>query len=487
MANGDKANLKSFPVLVVDDERDNLDTFRFNFRRVFTLHTADSAAAALQILDDVDPAVVVTDQRMPKVTGIEFLKKVAERKPDVVGIILTAFTDVDVLMEAVNMGQVYRYITKPWDSREVKAVLMQAIELFRLKQENQRLAEQLKQYAGYLDFQSHSAFDFGNIVGESEPLRQVLAQVEQVAPTNSTVLLRGETGTGKEMVARAVHLNSERVDKPFVAVNCAALPSDLLESELFGHEKGSFTGAIGQRKGRFELADGGTLFLDEIGDLPMEVQVKLLRVLQEREFERVGGTRPISVAVRFVSATNRNLEQMVEQGTFRQDLYYRINVFPVHLPPLRDRGQDIVLLAEHFLDKFARENRRGNLTLSDDARAALMTGAWPGNVRELQNVMERAAIISSGQEIAADDLNFGQRPAGPSAAKPAAGGGPSTAAGNLKVRLEEEERASIENAITGSGGNIAAAARALGINRSTLYFRIKKLGLDHLLPNRIMG
>ena len=478
-------DLQSFPILVVDDEQDNLDAFRFNFRKLFDMQTATGAAEAMELLGETDFAVVVTDQRMPRKTGIELLKDVAEVRPDAVGIIVTAYTDVEVLIEAVNMGQVYRYITKPWDSREVKSVLTQAIERFHLRRDNQRLSDQLRQYAGYLDFQSHSAFDFGNIVGESDALKQVLTRVEQVATTNATVLLRGETGTGKEMVARAIHLNSDRAEMPFVAVNCAALPTELLESELFGHEKGSFTGAIAQRKGRFELADGGTLFLDEIGDLPMEVQVKLLRVLQEREFDRVGGTAPIKVDVRLVSATNRDLEEMVEQTIFRQDLYYRLNVFPISLPPLRERGDDVVLLAEHFLEKFARLHGRPPLPVAPDARAALATYPWTGNVRELQNIMERAVIVASGQTIEAADLEFSGTRLAPA---PASGGEgaaePREAGSSLRARLEDEERESISRAIESSGGNIAAAARALGINRSTLYFRIKKLRLNHMLPTR---
>jgi two-component system response regulator AtoC len=478
-------DLRRYPVLVVDDEQDNLDAFRFNFRKQFELKTALSGAEALEILRENEVAVIVTDQRMPQMTGLEFLKQAAQVQPDAVGIIVTAFTDVDVLVEAINLGQVYRYIAKPWDSREVKGVLVQAVERFHLARENRRLAEQLKEYAGYLDYQAHSAFDFGAIVGESEALQEVLKRVEQVASTSSTVLLRGETGTGKEMVARAVHLNSDRGDRPFIAVNCAALPAELLESELFGHEKGAFTGAIAQRKGRFELADGGTIFLDEVGELPMEVQVKLLRVLQEREFERVGGGQPIKVDVRVISATNRDLEALVEQGRFREDLYYRLNVFPIQLPPLRERGQDVLLLAEHFLEKFVRLNRRGPTELAPDARAALMAHGWPGNVREVQNVIERAAIVAEGGALAAGDLDFGRRarsapgPAPAPAATTAVGGKP------LRARLAEEERASIVRAIEGSGGNIAAAARALGINRSTLYFRIKKFELDHLLPNRL--
>ncbi|MEO8842078.1 MAG: sigma-54 dependent transcriptional regulator, partial [Kofleriaceae bacterium] len=290
-------DVKRYPILVVDDEQDNLDAFRFNFRKTFDILTATSGAEALAILAEKNVAVIVTDQRMPKMTGVELLREVRAKTPETVGIILTAFTDVDVLIEAINLGQVYRYITKPWDAKEVRGVMQYAIERYHLQAENKRLAAQLSEYTGYLNQQLHGEFDFGNIIGESGALREVLAKVEQVAPTFSTVLLRGETGTGKELVAHAIHINSPREEKPFVRVNCAALAPGVLESELFGHEKGSFTGAMERRRGRFELADGGTLFLDEVGDLPMEVQIKLLRTLQERELERVGGNETIKVDV----------------------------------------------------------------------------------------------------------------------------------------------------------------------------------------------
>ena len=288
------------PVLVVDDEPDNLDAIRFNFGKSFSLLPAGSGEEALALVKQHDIAVIVTDQRMPRMTGLELLKAAREIRPDAVGIIVTAFTDVDVLIEAINLGRIYRYVTKPWDAKELRGILTHAIERYQLVRENRRLNEQLQQYAGVLASDAHSAFNFGAIVGDSPPLREVLVRVEQVAQTSSTVLLRGETGTGKEMVARAIHINSARESRPFVRVNCAALAPGVLESELFGHEKGAFTGAVARRLGRFELADGGTLFLDEVGDLPADVQVKLLRVLQEREFERVGGAETVKVDVRVV-------------------------------------------------------------------------------------------------------------------------------------------------------------------------------------------
>ncbi len=367
------------------------------------------------------------------------------------------------------------------------------------RRENKRLAAQLAEYTGYLNQQLHGEFDFGNIIGESAALREVLAKVEQVAPTASTVLLRGETGTGKELVAHAIHINSPREEKPFVRVNCAALAPGVLESELFGHEKGSFTGAMERRRGRFELADGGTLFLDEVGDLPMEVQIKLLRTLQEREFERVGGTETIKVDVRVVSATNRNLEKMIEDGEFREDLYYRLNVFPINLPPLRDRLDDLPVLVDHFVDQVRAPDGRRAVAGSPPRRMAkLREYNWPGNVRELENIIERAMILARGTPLAAVHLDFGRRVVTQSAANqsgsvpvvaPASSSGPALAPAedgkSLAERLLDSERKEIVAAVEKSRGNIASAARMLGINRSTLYYRLRKHGLEHLLPTKV--
>jgi DNA-binding NtrC family response regulator len=489
-------DLKKYPILIVDDEADNLDAFRFNFRKTFSVLTAGGGADALALLADNDVAVVVSDQRMPKMTGLELLREAEKLRPDAVGIILTAFTDVDVLIDAINLGHIYRYITKPWDSKELRGTLMQAIERFHLVRDNRRMQSQLEDYTGYLNREIHGAFDFGNIIGDSAALRDVLAKVEQVGPTASTVLLRGETGTGKELVAHAIHINSPRESKPFVRVNCAALAPGILESELFGHEKGAFTGAVSRRPGRFELADGGTLFLDEIGDLPMEVQIKLLRVLQEQEFERVGGAETLEVDVRVVSATNRDLETMIEDGSFREDLYYRLNVFPIVLPPLRDRVEDLRALVDHFLAKYALRAGKKITGFSDDAVDKLRSYSWPGNVRELENVVERALIVARGSKVEAHDFDFGRR-AVTSGVSPIVGGdesGPASipravhggdASRPLGERLRDEEKREIVAAVDRSNGNIAGAARMLGINRSTLYYRLRKHGLEHLLPTKV--
>ena len=477
---------KKYKVMVVDDEPDNLDAFRFNFKKSFDILSATSGIEALELLKQHDVAVIVTDQRMPKMTGLELLKQAVEHRPDAVGIIVTAFTDIDVLIDSINLGHIYRYITKPWDAKEVHGVLTHALERFHLQRENQRLLDQLQQYTGYLDREIHSAFDFGQIIGDSPALKDVLQKVEQVAPTGSTVLLRGETGTGKELVAHAIHINSPRETHPFVRVSCAALAPGVLESELFGHEKGAFTGATDRRAGRFELAAGGTLFLDEVGDLPMEVQIKLLRALQEREFERVGGHETISVDVRVVSATNRNLEDMIKNGTFREDLYYRLNVFPIALPPLRKRLEDLPVLVDHFVSKFARRTNKPVVSLSPQAHSKLGSYSWPGNVRELENIVERAMIVVTGSQIEPQDLAFGgdETPSAP-ANSPAVSDIAQTDDGgrSLGQRLRDEERREIIAAIEGAN-NIAAAARTLGINRSTLYYRLRKHGLEHLLPKK---
>jgi DNA-binding NtrC family response regulator len=483
-------DLAKSPVLVVDDEQDNLDAFRFNFGKSFQLLYASSGEQALDLGRQNDIAAVVTDQRMPRMTGLELLRVVRDVRPEAIGIIVTAFTDVDVLIEAINLGRIYRYVTKPWDAKEMRGILSQAVERFRLGRENRRLQEQLGEYAGMLASEAHGAFDFGAIVGDSPALRDVLVRVEQVAQTAATVLLRGETGTGKEMVARAIHINSAREARPFIKVNCAALAPGVLESELFGHEKGAFTGAVARRPGRFELAEGGTLFLDEIGDVPLDVQVKLLRVLQEREFERVGGTETVKVDVRVVSATHRDLERQIAAGTFREDLYYRLNVFPIVLPPLRDRASDIALLGDHFVAKYARSFGKAIRGLDSGAKAALSGYSWPGNVRELENVIERALILARGPDVTATDLEFTRRsvPGAPASATAASalstGDGTSGRDGSrpLQERLSEQERGEIVSAIDQSQGNIAHAARRLGINRSTLYYRLRKHGLEHLLP-----
>ena len=468
---------RAFRVIVVDDEPDQLQAFRLNFRRDFDLQLASSGAEALELLEASDAALLLTDQRMPGMSGVELLVKAKELRPETVRMVVTAYKDAGSILDAVNKGDVYRYVVKPWNVDELRITICRAIERFVLVRENQRLLEQLKAVNAYLQQELQQEYDWAGIVGTDGGMREVIEHVKKVAPTRSTVLIRGETGTGKELVARSIHYASPRAQKPLVKLNCAALPETLLESELFGHEKGAFTGADRRKPGRFELADGGTLFLDEIGDVSQAMQTKLLRVLQEREFERVGGTETVKIDVRVIAATHRNLEEMVHKGEFREDLYFRLNVFPIEIPPLRRRKDDIPDLARYFLKRHAQEAARVHLKdFASDAIARLVSYPWPGNVRELENVVERAVILAGdGERIDAAALKFldlgARRPAEHKDAPTP------EESGSLPEALERIERDELVRAMEEASGSKAAAARSLGINRSTLYYRLRKHGL----------
>lgn len=457
--------LREYPILYVDDEPDNLTTFDLNYGDEFVVLTAGGGQEALEVLRTRPVAVMVVDQRMPGMSGLETLSKARQAHPEIVGVLLTAYREIEVLVEAVNGGDVYRYVQKPWDRRELGQVLRQAVERYHLQRQNEMLRQQLAEMNRYLGGEVEREFHGGELVGKSAKLRSALEVVERVAPTLSTVLITGESGTGKELIARAIHRSSPRKDGPFVRVNLASLTPTLMESELFGHEKGSFTGASGQKIGRFELAHGGTLFLDEIGELAPEVQVKLLRVLQEREFERVGGTQTVKVDIRLLCATNKSLEGEVSAGRFREDLYYRVRVFPIHMPPLRERLEDVPLLAEHFLKSFAARVGRAFAGFTPEALGGLMAYEWPGNIRELENVVERAMILASGPEVTAADLAFLA---------------PHTEAASpegLPAYLEKLEAARLEESMKRNGGSVSKVAKELGIQRTTLYYRLKKYGL----------
>jgi len=473
---------KRYPLLVVDDERDNLDAFRFNFGRQFTVHFAQSGADALDIMRQEPIALVVTDQRMPGLTGLELLHEARKIRPRSLGIIVTAFTDVDVLIEAINLGHIERYVTKPWNRDELRGLLRQTLDKYHLLSENERLHEQLQNYAGLLKHEAHEAFNFGAVVGECAALQSARLRIEQVAPTSSAVLLGGEAGTGKELVARAIHINSPREDRPFVRVSCAAFDPETLERELFGYEEGAFAGAFARRPGRLELADGGTLFLDGVSSLGPELQEKLARALQDGAFERVGGVDSVAVDVRVISSTAEDLETHVANGSFLQDLYYRINVVFIELPPLRDRRTDIPTLVEHFLSKSAHDTGKRTAGITDEALTKLANHTWPGNIRELENVIERALILAQGPQITVDDLDFGKRAERNTSQEDDA----ATLADvrSLSKKLSDQERDEIMAAVEKTKGNIAHAARALAINRSTLYYRMRKHGLEHLLPTK---
>ncbi|HVB37543.1 MAG TPA: sigma-54 dependent transcriptional regulator, partial [Vicinamibacterales bacterium] len=363
-------------ILVVDDERSMRELLAIVLKREgYEVSLADNGRDAIALLEGQPFDLLISDIKMPDVSGVEVLRAAKSVDQDIIGIMVTAFASTESAVEALRMGA-YDYLSKPFDVDELKLVVRNALERRQLRQENVLLKRAL-----------HTSHQFANIVGRSEPMLAVFTLVETVAPTNSTILITGESGTGKELVARAIHVHSLRRDRPFVAVNCGALPETLLESELFGHMRGAFTGAASNKKGLVEVAEHGTIFLDEIGEMSPMMQVKLLRVLQERKFRRVGGVEEVEADIRVIAATNQDLGRLVADGRFREDLYYRINVIPVHLPPLRERREDIPLLAEHFLAKYREQMSKQVVAISHDAMAHLEAAGWPGNIRELENVI----------------------------------------------------------------------------------------------------
>jgi len=444
---------KQLSILVVDDEtivRESLgDWFREEGYRV---DTAQTGAEALRLAAQNTYEIALLDIKMPRMDGLELQARLAEAAPDVTVIIMTAYASVETAVRALKAGA-YDYIVKPFDPDELTHLIRRAQEHRSLKSENLRLKERLEAAAGP-----------SPIIGRSPALRRVLDVIASVAPTDATVLIHGESGTGKELVARAIHGQSPRRLAPLVEVHCGALAEGVLESELFGHEKGAFTGAQYHHKGKFEQADGGTIFLDEIGDVSPRVQIDLLRVLEERKVTRVGGSRALPVDFRVIAATNRPLKEMVAQGTFREDLYWRLNVVPIEMPPLRERIEDVPLLAEHFLTRFAQATNRRELTLSPATIETLCAYCWPGNVRELQNSIERAVVlVGHPPTLEPNDLPVHVRR--PETSLPAG------------RSLADVERAHIESVLEESDWNITRAARVLGVDRGTLYHKIRKYEL----------
>ena len=441
-------------VLIVDDEARMAEVIAAALRRAgHECETCASGAAALAALEARGADVVVTDWKMPEMDGIELLRRLHARRPGLPVILVTAHGTVPSAVAAMREGA-FDYVTKPFDNDELRATVARALEMRRLERENRWLRQEVA-----------SRYAPEAVIAESAGSRELLALVRRVAPSRAAVLIQGESGTGKELVARLLHYWSERVGRPFVAVNPKAFAEGVLESELFGHEKGAFTGAVAARAGCFERADGGTLFLDEIAEIAPDIQVKLLRVLQEGEVLRVGGGAARAVDVRVVAATNRVLRDEIAAGRFREDLYFRLNVIPIQLLPLRARREDIVPLAHHFLAHHAAEAGR-RLALSPEAEEVLAAHGWPGNVRELENAVERAVVLVRGDTIAPEDLLLEER----------AGTAPA-ADGTLQDVLDRAAAARIRAALDGAGGQRAEAARALGIDRTTLYRMMKRLGL----------
>lgn len=441
---------RDIKILVVDDEeivRESL--VEWLKEDGYYAEAAADGFEALEKLKEKNWDIALVDLKMPKMDGIELLEKIKEQSPDTQVIIFTAYATVHTAVQAIKKGA-YDYLVKPLDPEEVSLLIERLIR-----------SQELVREVSYLRKELSKQYKFHDLISKSPKMQQIFELAKVVAKSNSNVLILGESGTGKELLARAIHNESPRANGPFVAVSCVAIPDTLLESELFGHEKGAFTDAIAQKKGKFELAHGGTLFLDEIGDISPKMQLALLRVLEEREFTRVGGTKPIKVDVRIIAATNRNLQKAVEEGRFRDDLYYRLNVITIHIPPLRERKEDIPLLVEHFVEKFNIQMGKRVKGVSQEAMRLLMEYDWPGNVRELENVMERAMVITKGELITPEDLFL------PTSRK----------AEENPMSLEAVEKAHILKVLNETGWNIQRSAQILGIDRTTLYHKIRRYGL----------
>ena len=445
-------------ILIVEDEAKMRRLLELNLGDDgFTTLSAGDAETGLRLLQENGVDLVVTDLKLPGMSGLEFLQAVKRQNAALPVVVMTAFGTVETAVEAMKTGA-SDYVLKPFSLTEMRMVIHKELDVRNLREENRTLREALgKKY-------SHP-----NIVSRSPKMQEVLATVERVAPTNSTVLLGGESGVGKDLIARAIHEKSRRASGPFLKINSTAIPENLLESELFGFEKGAFTGAVASKPGKFELADKGTLFLDEIGDVPPATQVKLLRVLQEREFERLGGTKTIKVDVRLIAATNRDLRAALEQGTFREDLYYRLNVVPIDIAPLRERKEDIPELVNLFITRFATDSGKAVVSIAPAAMQILINYHWPGNVRELQNIIERACALAKGSVLEPADIHLDVRPA-----KAVNGAGGFLPDG---MTLEQWEDEMVQEALRRANGNKSQAARLLGLSRNALRYRLSKIGI----------
>ena len=445
-------------ILIIDDDNSLRRVLEYNLQEAgYAVTAAASGEEGVRLFGEVDPAVVITDMKMSGMDGMQVLKEIKGRSPETLVIMITAFGSVDVAVEAMKAGA-YDYITKPFNRDELRLSVAKAVQFSGLTSENRRLKEKLSDKA-----------DLRTVIGSSKGMEQVFDIIRKVADTEASVLITGESGTGKELVARSLHAQSSRSEAPFVAINCAAIPRDLLESELFGHVKGAFTGAIKDKSGKFQQADGGTIFLDEVGELPLDLQPKLLRALQEKEVEPVGGTRTQRLDVRVVAATNMDIERGIADGVFREDLYYRLCVIPIHLPPLRERRDDIPLLLRHFCNKHGA----AHVTFAPQTLEKLNSYNWPGNVRELENTVERLLIMRNSDAITIDDL--------PDKIRNRASSRESSSAkiGVINLpddgySLEQLEREVVVHALERSRWNQTAAARFLRIPRHTLIYRMEK-------------
>lgn len=442
-------------VLVVEDEEKLRRVIQLQLHSSgYDVDQAGSAEDALKLADRAD--LVVTDLRLPGMDGLSLLSAIRRQNSATPVIVMTAFGSVENAVEAMKAGAA-DFVMKPFSLDHLLTIVQKALEIRSLRDENRKLREELG-----------VRYDFRNIIGRSQAMQEVFATIARVAPTRTTVLLAGESGVGKDLIARAIHYHSPRRDKPFVKINCTALPENLMESELFGYEKGAFTGAVTSKPGKFEQADTGTVMLDEIGDVPPAVQVKLLRILQERELERLGSNRTKQIDVRVIAATNADLRVALENGTFREDLYYRLNVLPINIPPLRQRKEDIPFLADHFAHKVSSDLGRA-CRLSDEAVAKLVEWDWPGNVRELENVIERSMVLCGSERLNAADIRFDADRARPNATAHFLPEG---------MNLDQYEQSIIREALHRSGNNKSQAARLLGITRNALRYRLTQMGIE---------
>jgi len=449
-------------ILIVEDEIKMQRLLELSLaEESYTTRAASDAEAGLRLLRQEKFDLILTDLKLPGMDGIEFLQSIRRSDAHTPVVLMTAFGTVETAVQAMKAGA-SDYILKPFSLEEIKLIVKKELNISRLQEENRNLREALGK-----------RYEFKNIVARSPKMQEVLAVVDRVAPGNSTVLLGGESGAGKDLIARAIHQHSRRTSGPFIKINCAAIPENLLESELFGYEKGAFTGAVTAKPGKFELADKGTIFLDEIGDVPPAIQVKLLRVLQEREFERLGGTKTLKVDVRLIAATNRDLRAALEEKTFREDLYYRLNVVPIDIPPLREHKEDIPDLVHLFVERFASEAGKQITGLTPAALKRLIDFHWPGNVRELENIIERAVALATGEEIGEADIRLDLSPASPSIAST----GSTAEFLPPGMTLEQFEGKIILEALRRAGGNKSQAARLLGLSRNALRYRLSTMGV----------
>ena len=449
----------STSILVIEDEDKLRRVLELQLRTAgFEVLQAGSAENGMKLADRAD--LILTDLKLPGMDGLELLNAIRRQNSNTPVIIMTAFGTIEGAIEAMKAGAA-DFLLKPFSIDHLMAVIQKALEVRALRDENEKLREELGQ-----------RYEFDSIIGHSASMQEIFATITRVAPTRATVLLCGESGVGKDLIARAVHHHSPRANQPFVKINCTALPENLMESELFGYEKGAFTGANTTKPGKFEQADGGTVFLDEIGDVPPSVQVKLLRILQEREFERLGSNKTRHIDVRVLAATNVDLRAALEEGRFREDLYYRLNVMPLNIPSLRERKEDIPFLAEHFVRKLAGDLGSQAVRISEAAIEKLMTYHWPGNVRELENVIERSLVLATGETLEPPDIRLDTAPRAPRAASASEYALPEG------LTLDEYEQAIIREALKRSSGNKSQAARLLGLTRNALRYRLTQMGLE---------